>query len=168
MSPRTIPGPYDPAEMRLFLDTFLYEEEGFFVDEVVQLDAERREIRARLDTTRFLPIARYQRVRPDHPAHVSGGELVSVTGDLGCLHAWFFHGVRWDEGWVGYGNRIHRADFRELTRIGPPLELHSRETRSRVGPRRIMIRFEFEFSQGETAIYYGDQSALFIRDARLE
>jgi hypothetical protein len=160
MTRRSIPGPYDPAEMRRFLDTFLYEEDGILIDEVISLDAERREVRARLDTTRFLPIARHQRVRPDHPAHVSGGELIIVT--------WFFHGVRWDEGWVGYGNRIHRADFRELARIGPVLELRSRETRARIGARRIMLRFEFQFWQGDTTVYYGDQSALFIRDARLD
>ena len=46
-----------------------------------------------------------------------------VAGSLGCLHAYFFHGCHWNEGWVGFGNRIHRADFERLATIGPPIEL---------------------------------------------
>lgn len=87
-----------------------------------------------------------------------------ITGSLGCLHAWFFHGVRWDEGWIGYGNRIHHADFLRPALIGPPLELRSRELRSRSGPRRVVIRYEFEFSQEGERVYFGDQSAQFFRE----
>lgn len=161
---RHLPGPHDPEEMRRFLDSFMYQEEAFLVDEVVRLDAKEHEIEARLHTNRYLPLARYQRVGPGHPAHVSGAEVILATANLGCLHAWFFHGCRWDEGWVGFGNRIHRADFKALARIGPPLELRSRETRSRVGTRRIILRFQFEFWQGETVVYFGDQSAMFLKD----
>jgi hypothetical protein len=46
-----------------------------------------------------------------------------VAGSLGCLHVYFFHGCHWNEGWVGFGNRIHRADFKRLATIGPPIEL---------------------------------------------
>lgn len=162
--PRTIPGPYDPREMARFLDTFLYEEEAFLIDEVLRLDAHRREIAARVDTTRRLPFARHQRVGPHHPGHVSGPELVMLTGNLGCLHAWFFHGCRWDEGWVGYGNRIHRADFSSLALIGPSLELESRETRARAGSDRTVIRYAFEFRQEGRLVYYGDQTAQFFRE----
>lgn len=141
----------------------MYRPEAFFIDEILRLDAENREVEARLETTREFPLSACQRTTPEHPAHVTGSELVMVTADMGCLHAWFFYGCRWDEGWVGFGNRIHRADFKSLARIGPPLELLSRETRSRVGDRRIMIRFEFEFRQGTRLVYYGDQSALFLK-----
>ena len=120
---RNIPGPYPEAEMRRFLDTFLYREDAFLVDEVVSMDAKTRAMEARLDTTRPLPFAAQQRVDANHPAHVSGPELLMVTGSLGCMHAWFFHGCRWDEGWAGFGNRVHRADFRQLALIGPPLRL---------------------------------------------
>jgi hypothetical protein len=91
-----------------------------------------------------------------------------ATGSLGCLHAWFFYGCRWDEGWVGFGNRIHRADFKALARIGPPLEMRSRELRSRVGPRRVVLRCAFEFQQEGAVVYTGDQSAMFLRDQSLE
>ena len=130
---RTIPGPIDAAEMARFLETFLYREEAFLIDEIVSVDAEARAIHARLDTERPLPFAVLQRTHDGHPAHVAAGEILMATGSLGCLHAWCFHGCRWDEGWAGFGNRIHRADFKEIVRRGPPLELRSRETRTRVG-----------------------------------
>ncbi len=161
--PHKIPGPYPDAEMRRFLDTFLYREEAFLIDEVVKMDAESRSMEARLDTTRPLPFAALQRVDANHPAHVSGPELLMATGSLGCMHAWFFHGCRWDEGWAGFGNRVHRADFRQLALIGPPLRLESRETRTRVGSRRVVIRYEFHFWQGEALVYHGDQSAMFVK-----
>ncbi len=163
--PRELAGPFDPNEIRRFLDTFMYHEAAFLVDEVIELDAERREIRARLDTTGNLTYTSQQRVTPGHPAHVAGGDLITITGSLGCLHAWFFYGCRWDEGWTGFGYRIHRADFKELAEIGPPLELTSRELQSRAGKRRVVIRYEFEFRQGTRLIYYGDQSAIFVKDS---
>jgi len=160
---RTRSGPFDPASFQHFLDTFMYRESAFLIDEVLAVDEAEPAITAHLDTTRTLPFAREQRVGPGHPAHVSGAEMVMATGSLGCLHAWFFHGCRWDEGWSGFGNRIHRADFKRLARIGPPLRLESRELRSRVGVRRVVLRFEFLFSQAGELVYRGDQSAMFFR-----
>ena len=165
--PREVPGPYDPAEMRRFLDTFSYREQAFLVDEVLKIDPEARFIEARMDTTRELPFARLQRVDPGHPAHVNAGELLQVTGSLGCMHAWFFHGCRWEQGWAGFGCRIHRADFKSLALLGPPLRLESRETRTRVGPKRIVIRCEFHFWQADTLVYVGDQTAMFLKDSSL-
>lgn len=160
---RDIPGPYDPREMRAFLESFFYEQSVFLIDEVTELDSAQRSVGAKFDTRRRLPFASQQRVRPGHPAHVSGPEIVMITADLGSLHAWFFHGCRWDEGWVGFGVRIHRADFKALAQIGPPLILRSREIRSRAGSERIVIRFEFEFSQNGRSIYSGDQTAMFLK-----
>lgn len=155
----------EPREARRFLDTFLYEPDAFLVDEIRRVDPGRRVIEARLDTTRELPLARHQRVRPGYPAHVSAGELVMITACLGSLHGWLFHGCRWAEGWVGFGNRIHRADFKSLARVGPPLDLRSRETASRRRPRRLVVRYEFDFRQDGTPVYYGDQTAIFLKDA---
>ena len=157
--------PSDPARMRRFLDTFLYEEGAFMFDEVLEMDAEAGTIGAVLDTKRLLPLSALQRVDARHPAHVSAAELLMVTGSLGCMHAWFFHDCHWDEGWVGFGSRIHRADFKNLARIGPPLRLESRETKVRVGARRVMLRYEFHFWQGDKIAYRGDQSALFVKEA---
>lgn len=133
--PRRIdPGPLPPEELDRFLETYLYEPEGFLISAVTRIDREKRELEAKMDTTQPLPIASLQRITPGtHPRHVTAPELLLLTGNLGCLHAYFIHGCRWDEGWVGFGNRIHRADFRDLVRIGPALDLTSRETRTRAG-----------------------------------
>lgn len=155
------------AELDRFLATFLYREEVFLVDEIVAVDREARSIEARMQTTQALPIAPYQRTGPGHPPHVAAAEMLMLTGSLGCLHAWIFHGCRWDEGWSGFGNRIHRADFRHLARIGPPLALHSEETRTRVGPKRVVLRYDFRFEQEGEVVYRGDQSAMFFKDAAL-
>jgi len=157
----------DPAELQRFKDTFLYHEEAFLVDEVLVVDREERRLEARFDTTRPLPFAALQRVSDEHPAHVSAAEMLMITGGLGCLHAWLFHGCRWDEGWAGFGNRIHRADFKRLASIGPPLELASRETRTRVGPRRVVLRYDFRFRQEGKLVYAGDQSAMFVKQRPL-
>jgi hypothetical protein len=162
-----LPHSIDAGEMRRFLDTFLYREEAFLLDEIVAVDRDAHTLHARTDTNRELPISRYQRVGPGHPAHVSAADVLTLTGNLGCLHAWIFHGCRWDEGWSGFGNRIHRADWRRIARIGPPLELFSSESRTRGGPKRVVIRFEFRFEQDGEVVYRGDQSAMFFRDAEL-
>ena len=162
-----LPDGIEPGEMRRFLDSFLYREQAFLVDEIVALDREARTLHARMDTRRELPISQYQRTGPGHPAHVSAADVVMLTGNLGCLHAWLFHGCRWDEGWTGFGNRIHRADWKRIARIGPPLELFSAESRTRTGSRRVVIRYDFRFEQEGAVVYLGDQSAMFFRDAEL-
>lgn len=156
-----------PEELQHFLDTFLYREEAVLVDEITRIDPEGGRLEALLDSTRPLPFAAAQRVGPNHPAHVSGAELLMATGSLGCLHAFFFHGCRWDEGWAGFGNRVHRADFKRLALVGPPIELTSCETKTRIGPTRVVIRFAFEFRQAEEVVYLGDQSAMFVRERAL-
>jgi hypothetical protein len=164
VSERTVPGPYAPEEMARFLDGYMYEPAGFLVDEVVRLDMGSHEVEAILHTDAPLPLSDLQRTGPGHPAHVAAGEILMATGSLGCLHAWFFHGCHWDEGWAGFGNRIHRADFKRLVRRGPDLRMHSRETRTRAGLRRVVIRYAFHFEQEGQAVYVGDQSAMFVRD----
>lgn len=152
-----------PDLLQRFVDTFLYSDDALFVDEITRVDPESRSLTALLDTTRPLPLARCQRTSAVHPAHVSAAELLMATGGLGCLHAYLFHGCRWDEGWAGFGNRIHRADFKRLATLGPPIVLESTETRTRVGQRRIVIRYAFRFHQSGEVVYVGDQSAMFVR-----
>lgn len=157
-----------PDLLQRFVDTFLYSSEALFVDELTRVDEQTHSLEGLLETTRSFPLSRCQRTSPLHPAHVSAAELLMVTGSLGCLHAFLFHGCRWDEGWAGFGNRIHRADFRRLAQIGPPIVLESRETRTRVGPRRIMLRYDFRFLQSGEVVYRGDQSAMFVNGRALD
>ena len=142
----------------------MYEDEAFLIDEILRMDKEKAEVEAVVRTTGYLPLTGHQRVRRGHPAHVCGGDIIMVTACLGCIHAWFFHGVRWEEGWTGFGNRIHRGDFKKLAEVGPPITLKSWERNSRIGKRRMVLRYEFEFRQGAEVIYYGDQSAMFFKD----
>ncbi len=160
---REIPGPVDREQMERFLSTFPYQGRGFLVDEVTRLDGEQHEIEARLSTTGELPYSDLQRTQPGHPAHVAAAELLMATGSLGCMHAWFFHGCRWDEGWAGFGSRIHRADFKRLVSRGPDLRMQSRELRVRAQPTRVVLRLEFRFWQGDGLVYVGDQSAMFVK-----
>ena len=152
-----------PEELQRFLDTGLYDESVFFVDELTRVDPAAYIIEGLFDTDRPLPFASAQRVTEQHPAHVSAAEILMATGALGCLHAWLFHGCRWDDGWVGFGNRIHRADWKHLAQIGPPIVLRSEETRRRVGPARVVLRYRFEFQQEGEVVYVGDQSAIFVK-----
>jgi hypothetical protein len=157
----------DPQILWHFLDTFLYRQEAVLLDEITTVDTESKRIEAVFETTRPLPFAKQQRTSPNHPAHVSGPELILATASLGCLHAYLFYGCRWDEGWAGFGNRIHRADFKQLASIGPPIELVCCETRGRIGPARIVLRFDFEFRQQGKLVYRGDQTAMFIKEKKL-
>lgn len=161
-----MPSP-DPAELARFREGFLYRDEAFLVDAVTDACAETRTLAARLETTRPLLYSTRQRNGPHHPAHVAAADMLAVTGTLGSLHAWLFHGVRWEDGWAGFGNRIHRADFKHIARIGPPLELHSAETRTRAQPARVVLRYEFRFEQEGKVVYLGDQTAMFFKDAAL-
>jgi hypothetical protein len=157
------------AEAARFLETLPYDPRAFFIDEVLAIESGEKRIRARLDTTRPLPLSDLQRGDPSlHPRHVNGAVLVHLTGVLGLLHAYFLNGLRFDEGWIGFGSRIHRADFKRLVRIGPPLDLVSVETRLRASPERQIARYEFRFCQEGGLCYVGDQTATWLRGRAFE
>ena len=154
----------EPAEAARFVAALPYDPSAFLIDEVLEIDASAKRVRARLDTAKPLPLVAEQRGDPRlHPPHVAGPVLIQLTGMLGMVHAWFLHGVRFDEGWIGFGSRIHRADFRRLVRLGAPLELESVETRARIGPERHVVRYEFRFTQEGALCYFGDQTATWLR-----
>ena len=164
----TFPSPWPDADVARFVDTFIYSPRAFLVSEVLTADPEAGRMTARMDTTRYLPFSAEQRGDPVlHPRHVSAPELMMITGNLGCLHAYFFYGCRWDAGWVGFGSRAHRIDFKDIAHIGPSLDLESVETRKRVGASRVMLRYDFTFTQGGRVVYRGDQSAIFVRHKEL-
>lgn len=166
--PSVISGPFEAQEISQFLDTHYYTQDAFFLDEVVRLDRDQNESESVVATdTRRWPIAELQRIGPHHPLHLSAGELLMITGCVASLHAWFFHGCRWEEGWAGFGSRIHRADFKSIAKIGPPLTVVGRETQTRVGPKRVMMRAAFNYYQEDRLVYRSDQSAFFFADREL-
>jgi hypothetical protein len=46
--------------------------------------------------------------------------------------------------------------------------LESRDTRTRIGPPRIVMRFEFRFEQRGELVYRCDQSAMFVKGKALD
>ena len=74
--------------------------------------------------------------------------------------------------WRVDGNALENAHHEvggtvDLALIGPPLRLESRETRRRVGEKRVVLRYEFHFWQDDKLVYRGDQSAMFFKDKPL-
>ncbi|MBL8938063.1 MAG: hypothetical protein JNM69_26100 [Archangium sp.] len=83
-----------------------------------------------------------------------------MTGMIGFVHAYYVLGLRHAEGWIGYGAKIHEARFLALAKPGTPVVLKGWATRSRRMNDNIMVRYQFEFRQGDTVIYTGDQTAM--------
>ena len=152
------------TEASHFVATLPYDPQSFLIDEVTEIDATTRRVDARVHTTKPIPLVDMQRGEAaHHPRHVNGGVLVHLTGMLGLVHAYFLNGLRFDDGWIGFGSRIHRADFKRLVKIGPSLELTSVQTKLRAGADRQVVRYEFRFSQEGALCYFGDQTAIWLR-----
>lgn len=152
--------PLDPD----FVADCPYGPEGQLIDEVTLVDVAESLVRARMPTHDDLPITRTQRVHPVlHPRHVSGGLMVHMTGIMGFVHAYYVLGLRHRDGWVGYGAKIHGARFHALAKPGEPMILEARATASRVGDKRGIARYALRFTQGDTLIYEGDQTAWWER-----
>jgi hypothetical protein len=152
--------PLDPA----FVADCPYGPGGLLIDEILEIDAANNRVRVRMPTHEELPITREQRVHPVlHPRHVSGGLMVHMTGVVALVHAYFVLGMRHADGWIGYGVRIHGARFHAIAVPGDPLVLEGRATNVRRIGHRMLSRYEFRFSQRDTLVYDGDQTALFLQ-----
>jgi 3-hydroxymyristoyl/3-hydroxydecanoyl-(acyl carrier protein) dehydratase len=137
---------------------------GLLLDEVLAIDSEAGLVRARMPTSEDLPLTREQRTDPiHHPRHVSGGLMVHMTGMIAWVHAYYVLGLRHAEGWIGYGGRIHDAQFRALAPPGEPLVLECRATQLRRGTSKVFARYAFRFTQNGTLVYEGDQSAMWVK-----
>jgi hypothetical protein len=154
------PRPLDPD----FVADCPYGPGGMLLDRIVRIDVAASLVRARMPTHDDLPLTREQRAHPlRHPRHVSGGLMVHMTGMVGFMHAYYVLGLRHAEGWIGYGGRIHDGRFRALALPGEPLELECQATRMRRGDRKILGRYDLRFYQGDTIVYEGDHTALWLR-----
>ena len=89
--------------------------------------------------------------------------MVHLTGMLGFVHAYYVLGLRHHEGWIGYGAKIHEARFVSLATPGTPLLLEGKAVRSRKMRDSIMVRYRFEFRQGEALVYQGEQTAMWLK-----
>ncbi len=136
---------------------------GLLLDEILLVDPAADLVRARMPTSDELPLTREQRAHPvRHPRHVSGGLMVHMTGIIAYVHAYSVLGLRHRDGWVGYGAKIHSARFRALAPPGEPLVLECKATQLRRGDSTVFARYSFRFTQKESLVYEGDQSALWM------
>jgi 3-hydroxymyristoyl/3-hydroxydecanoyl-(acyl carrier protein) dehydratase len=137
---------------------------GLLIDEVLTVDVDESLVAARMPTHEDLPLTREQRAHPVfHPRHVSGGLMVHMTGMIGFVHAYYILGLRHAEGWIGYGGRIHSARFKALAKPGDPLVIECRATQTRRGSKQILARYDLRFTQNDTLVYEGDQTALWMK-----
>ena len=137
---------------------------GLLIDEILEVDAALSLVRGVMPTFDDLPLTREQRSHPvRHPRHVSGGLMVHMTGMIAYVHAYFILGLRHRDGWVGYGAKIHSARFRALAPPGEPLVLECKATQVRRGEETVFARYRFRFSQEQTLVYEGDQSAMWMK-----
>ncbi len=152
--------PLDPA----FVADCPYGPGGLLLDEILEIDAPNHLVRVRMPTHDDLPLTREQRAHPvRHPQHVSGGLMVHMTGMVGFVHSYYVLGLRHADGWVGYGAKIYSARFRALAKPGEPLILEGKATQVRKGETSIFARYVFRFTQGETLVYEGEQSAMWMK-----
>jgi hypothetical protein len=147
-----------------FVDDCPYGPGGLLIDAIVRVSIEESLVAARMPTGTDLPLTREQKNHPvRHPAHVSGGLMVHMTGMMGFAHAYFVLGLRHREGWIGYGARIRSARFHALAPPGPPMILECRATQLRRGTASVLARYSFRFEQEGRLVYEGDQTALFSK-----
>jgi hypothetical protein len=146
-----------------FLADLPYDPSVLFFDELTEIDPARGLVRCRMPTDVPMPFVDAQRAHPAlHPRHVAGAVMVHATGMLGFVHAYYLLGLRHRDGWIGYGTHIHRVVFRKLVSPGIPIDATCIATRSRLGKRRHMIRYSFEFRHEGAVCYEGDQTAVWM------
>ncbi len=152
--------PLDPA----FVDDCPYSPEALLLEEILEIDRVTGKVVAQMPVHADLPITRHQKVHPiKHPRHLSGGLMVHMTGMMGFVHAYYVLDLRHAEGWIGYGAKIHEARFAALATPGTPLTLTATPIRTRRMKDSIMARYRFEFRQGETLVYEGEQTAMWLK-----
>jgi hypothetical protein len=147
-----------------FFEDCPYLRGGLLIDALLEVDRERSKVRVRMPTHEDLPLTREQRAHPvRHPRHVSGGLLVHMTGVAGMVHAYYVLDLRHREGWIGYGGAIHRARFKNLAHTGEPIEIVCTAKQLRKRERTVVARYELVFTQAGKEIYFGDQTAMWMK-----
>jgi 3-hydroxymyristoyl/3-hydroxydecanoyl-(acyl carrier protein) dehydratase len=155
-----MPRPFDEA----FLADLPYDPEVLMFDEILDIDETDNRVVCRMPTDRPLPFTISQRAHPiRHPRHVAGGTLVHASGMLGFVHAYYLHGLRHADGWIGYGTHIYQVVFRKLVPPGEPIIASCKEIRARRGATRQFVKYTFEFHHEGDLCYQGEQSAMWTK-----
>lgn len=146
------------------LNNFPYKPEGFFLDRLLEVDEGNRRMVWEMSTDKEFPLVDTQRNHEViHPPHLPGGIILHLTGIVGLVAARYFLDVRFDEGWSGYGCRIHKAEFKRLVKLGPPMILEGRITDDKRRGDMVIVRYNFRFTQEDFPVYLGDQTAVYNR-----
>lgn len=152
--------PLDPE----FLADCPYAPEGVLIDELVLCDREQSRIVCRMPTHAELPLTCTQRVDPlRHPRHVNGGLLLHVSGMAGMVHGYYILDLRHAEGWTGYGARARDVRFKNLARVGEPIDIDCRMLQVRRGATNVVARYRFVMTQGDAVVYQSEQTAMFVK-----
>ena len=155
--------PIGPLE-QAFIDDCFYGPEALLLDEILEINPEERRVRARMPTHQDLPITRHQRAHPiHHPAHVSGGLMMHMTGVIAFVHFYYLLGLRHRDGWIGYGVRANDVRFHALANVTHPLVLECQAERTPRIRSKFLVRYKFRFTQEEALVYEGSQTALWMR-----
>ena len=145
-----------------FFSGFPYTREGFFLDRLIEVDREGNKITCEMETTKRFPLIDEQRHHEVlYPPHLPGGIIIHLTGIVGMAAAQLLLDIRFDRGWSGYGSRIHRAEFKRLVELGPPVLLEGRITSDKRRGTMTILRYEFRFLQEGQLFYFGDQTAVY-------
>jgi 3-hydroxymyristoyl/3-hydroxydecanoyl-(acyl carrier protein) dehydratase len=89
--------------------------------------------------------------------------MVHMTGMVAFAHSYYVLGLRHADGWVGYGAKIYSARFHALAKPGEPLILACKAKQVRKGDASVFARYDFDFHQGDTLVYEGEQSAMWMK-----
>jgi hypothetical protein len=146
-----------------FFKAFPYKPGGFFLDRLLEVDREHNRITCEVETNnKTFPLLEEQRHHePLYPRHLPGAIIIHLTGIVGMVAAQILLNLSFDQGWSGYGTRIHRAEFKRLVELGPPLLLEGRITSDRRRGTMAILRYEFRFTQEGRLFYFGDQTAVY-------
>ena len=147
-----------------FVDDSPYEREALLIDEILEVDAAQSRLLARMPTHAGLPLTALQRVHPvKHPRHVAAGGIVHATGMLGLAHGYYVLGLRYKDGWIGFGTNIKEARYGRLATVGPPLLLECRGLRTRRLRGGLYVSYGFRFTQEDEVVYESEQAAVWRR-----
>ena len=144
-----------------------YLPEGLFVDDVIEIDRQGHgRIVLNVPPRDDFPLTVAQRVHPTrHPCHIAGGVIIHLTGIAGFAHGYFLHDIRHSDGWTGYGARIRSARYHNLATPAEAMRIECTATQFKRGAKRILGRYDFRFTQNDSLIYEGDQTAMYVRVA---
>ena len=146
-----------------FVGESLYTRDQWYIDELVECDAEH--VVGICDTAKLAdsPIVQAQKPWPGQPKHVPGIIMVQITGTLGNIHAVEALGLRMTEGWVGFGTNILSAKFRGLGILGPPMRCELRVEDRRDIKGQVFVTYAFRYEQEGKVVYSSRQRASWMR-----